>query len=249
MHITLQSDVFAIIGLTALISVFTIVMSKKIDRLDPLAKPKGLCLCMILLVKMLKDQVETNVGKKVAQNLGPYIVAIACFIFLSNISGLFAVSSPTANYSVTLTLAALTWVFQQIAQFKSQGVKGYFHAFLEPFFVFLPMNIFGKFSALLSMSLRLFGNILCGSVIMSLVYTFCNYLSTSIVHLFAPGAGFVFNFMGPILAPALHAYFDLFAGFIQTLIFITLTMVFIGKDLPDSIKNEAPADSQPVPVK
>ena len=45
-----------------------------------------------------------------------------------------------------------------------------------------------------------------------------------------------FNFVALILAPALHFYFDLFAGFIQTLIFITLTMVFVGNELPEEMK-------------
>ena len=48
--------------------------------------------------------------------------------------------------------------------------------------------------------------------------------------------GNVFNFMAPIITPILHAYFDLFAGFIQTLVFVTLTMVLIGNDMPDEVK-------------
>jgi F-type H+-transporting ATPase subunit a len=46
----------------------------------------------------------------------------------------------------------------------------------------------------------------------------------------------VFNFVAPIVAPLLHAYFDLFAGFIQTLVFVTLTVVLIGNDIPEEIK-------------
>jgi len=42
--------------------------------------------------------------------------------------------------------------------------------------------------------------------------------------------------MAPVLTPLLHCYFDLFAGFIQTLVFVTLTMVLIGNDMPDEAK-------------
>lgn len=238
MHIVIQADAFRVIGITALICIFAVVVSKRIDALDPLKKPSGVLLFIIWLVQTLHDQVNENVGPKITRNLGPYIVSIAIYIFISNISGLFAVDSPTANYSVTLTLAILTWIFQQIATIKSNGWGSYFHGFIEPFFVFLPMNIFGKFSSILSMSMRLFGNVTCGGIIMMLVYSFCQILSNSVVHLFDAAAGTAFNFIGPIVAPILHAYFDLFSAFIQTLIFITLTMVFIGNELPDDIKKQ-----------
>lgn len=236
MKITIQSDVFVIIGLTLVLAIAMILIAKKIDKCDPYKKPKGIVLLMLWLFDTLDHQVVDNVGKKRSTNLSPYIVSIAIYIFTSNILGLFGLSSPTSNYSVTLTLAIITWVMVQEAQFSANGVKGYFHAFIEPIPAFLPMNIFGKFSTLLSMSLRLFGNILCGGIIMQLVYSFTAYLSTSLVSLVFSGSTTVFNFVGPLLAPVLHAYFDVFAGFIQTLIFITLTMVLVGNELPDEMK-------------
>ncbi len=42
--------------------------------------------------------------------------------------------------------------------------------------------------------------------------------------------------MAPIIAPVLHMYFDLFAGFIQTLVFVTLTIVLLGNDIPEEEK-------------
>ena len=67
-----------------------------------------------------------------------------------NIISLFGLSSPTANLSVTLLLAFITWVLIQITELKFQGLGGYLHSFLEPIPVMLPMNIFGKFSTILS---------------------------------------------------------------------------------------------------
>ena len=100
----------------------------------------------------------------------------------------------------------------------------------------LPMNIVGKFSTMVSMSVRLFGNILCGGIMMQLVYGATSALSNAIARLFG-AEGSVFNFMGPLIAPVLHAYFDLFSGFIQTLVFVTLTMVLIGNDIPEDVRN------------
>ena len=61
---------------------------------------------------------------------------------------------------------------------------------------------------------------------MTMVYAFGSWLSSLV-----PFIG-QFNFIGPIIAPVLHAYFDVFSGFIQMFIFITLTQVYIGNELP-----------------
>ncbi|MBQ7888794.1 MAG: F0F1 ATP synthase subunit A [Erysipelotrichaceae bacterium] len=237
LHLTIQSDAFVVVGLTAILCLAVFLISKVIDKADPLAKPKGLILVGILwLSETLDRQVKDNVGKKYSKLLTPYVLTIAMYIFISNILGLFGFTSPTSNWSVTLTLTIITWVMVQIAQLKAGGFGAYMHAFIEPIPVFLPMNIFGKFSTILSMSLRLFGNVLCGGIIMSLIYSFTGFVSDTIVGLFA-SSGSPFNFVAPVLAPVLHAYFDVFSGFIQTLIFITLTMVFIGNEMTDEMKN------------
>ena len=234
MNVELQADVFRIIFVTILIALAMILISKKIDRTDPLAQPKGIIVPAILGVQKVYEDVKGNVGPKHAELFTPYILAISIYIFLSNVISLFGVSSPTANLSVTLTLAIITWVITQVASFKYSGVKAWFHSFLEPIPVLLPINILSKFSSIISMSLRLFGNILCGGIMMSLVYAGAQGLSNLIGHLFTEGT--VFNFMGPVIAPLLHAYFDIFAGFIQTLVFVTLTMVFVGVEIPDELK-------------
>lgn len=233
---TIQSDVYTIILVTIVLGIGIVLVSKGIDRLDPLEEPKGLMLPVILGVQTVHRSVTSNVGKNVADRLTPYIITLWVYIFFCNIIGLFGLSSPTANLSVTLLLAFITWVLIQITQFKYSGVKAWFHAFLEPLPVMLPMNIIGKFSTMVSMSLRLFGNILCGGIMMQLVYGATQNLSNMIASWL--GGSNVFNFMAPLLAPLLHAYFDLFAGFIQTLVFVTLTMVLIGNDMPDEAKKE-----------
>jgi F-type H+-transporting ATPase subunit a len=233
---TIQSDVYTIILLTILISIAIVLISKKIDKTDPLEKPKGIVAVTLMGVEMVTNTVRTNTGKENGDKLTPYILVLWVYIFISNTCSLFGLTSPTSNLSVTLLLAFITWVLIQMTEFKYGGVAAYFHSFIEPIPVMLPMNIIGKFSTMVSMSLRLFGNIICGSIMMSLVYSGAQILSNSIVSLFATVSGNVFNFMGPVIAPILHLYFDLFAGFIQTLVFVTLTVVLIGNDMPDEIK-------------
>ena len=229
-----QSDVYVIILITAILGAGIIILSKKLDRADPLAEPEGVLVPVLLGVETVHNAVASNVGEKTADVLTPYILVLWTYIFFSNIISLFGLSSPTANLSVTLLLAIITWVLIQYTELKYEGIGGYFHEFLEPIPVMLPMNIVGKFSIMISMSVRLFGNILCGGIMMQLIYSATQALSNVIASWFG-AEGNVFNFMAPIITPLLHAYFDLFAGFIQTLVFVTLTMVLIGNDMPEDV--------------
>ena len=233
---TIQSDVYVIILITIILAIAIILLSKIFDKADPLEQPKGILVPVLWCVEMVHNTVRSNVGDDYADRLTPYIVVLWSYIFFANIISLFGLSSPTANLSVTLLLAFITWVMIQAVELKYQGIGGYLHGFLEPIPVMLPMNIFGKFSTMISMSLRLFGNILCGGIMMQLIYSFSQYLSNLIVGIFSGGGGNVFNFVAPLISPLLHAYFDLFAGFIQTLVFTTLTIVLIGNDLPEEVK-------------
>ena len=234
---TVQSDVYVIILLTIILGIGMVLISKAVDKADPLAEPKGAVRLIVLGVQTVYNAVKSNVGSKTAEKLTPYILVLWSYIFLSNIISLFGLSSPTANLSVTLLLAFITWLLIQITELKYGGLGAYLHSFIEPLPVMLPMNIIGKFSTMASMALRLFGNITCGGIMMQLIYSFTGYLSGLIVGLFTSAApGTVFNFLAPVMAPLLHAYFDLFAGFIQTLVFVTLTIVLIGNDIPEDAK-------------
>lgn len=231
-----QDDVYTIILLTIILGIAIVWISKKIDKLDPMKKPTGIAGAAILGVQAVANTCIMNVGKEIAYKLAPYILVLWIYIFCSNTCSLFGLTSPTSNLSVTLLLAFITWVLIQIVEFKFGGVKAYFHSFIEPIAPMLPMNIIGKFSTMVSMSLRLFGNITCGGIMMELIYAGAQLLSNLIASWFG-ATGNVFNFMAPILTPLLHAYFDLFAGFIQTLVFVTLTVVLMGNDVPDEVKN------------
>lgn len=195
-------------------------------KANVMEKPKGLVNLAILLVGMVDGMVTENTNESKAKSLAPYIGTLAMYLLVCNLMGLLALNSPTGNYSVTLSLAFITFVLKEWEALKTNGIKSYLHGFIEPIVPFIIPNFFGKVAPLISMSLRLFGNILSGTIIMTLIYTFAGWLSSLI-----PVIGH-FNVLGPILAPALHAYFDVFSGCIQMFIFITLTQVYIGNELP-----------------
>jgi F-type H+-transporting ATPase subunit a len=230
LQIQLQAEVFSILIVTSVILALIYAVNRAVIKADPLEKPKGLVLLGVLYVQMMSSITQGNMGVKAARSYAPYIGSLALYLFISNISGLFGLAPPTANYSVTLTLALITFIMIQRTVYITGGFKQFFHRFIEPYPPFIVMNIFGTFAPLVSMSLRLFGNITSGGIIMALLYTFTGFVSRFLIG-FIPVIG-QFDFIGPIIAPALHAYFDVFVGFIQMFVFISLTTVFIGNELP-----------------
>lgn len=157
-----------------------------------------------------------------------YIGPLFLFIFTANIISFFpipwfflndghvtfapAFKSPTADLNTTVGLALLTTFMFLKASIKTNGVLGYFKGFLAPIPVMLPLNIVGEFAKPVNISVRLFGNAFAGGVIMGLLY------------MGAPAA----------IPSALHLYFDLFSGLVQSFVFIMLSMVYIQGSLGDS---------------
>jgi len=224
--VTVQVEVFSILIISAGLMIFFLIANNAFKKVDPFEKPKGIVLFCTILVGFFDQLTSDNMGKKAARVYAPYVGALALFLVVSNLSGLFGMAPPTANYSVTLTLALITFIMIQTTVYKVGGLKNFFHRFIEPFPPFIVMNIFGTIAPLVSMSLRLFGNITSGTILMTLFYTFTGFLSG-----FFPFIGRI-DFIGITLGPLFHAYFDVFVGFIQTYIFIMLTTIFIGNELP-----------------
>ena len=222
-----QTAVYSIIIITVFIALLLLYINYKLRKFDPLSEPKGVVLLVMMAAETFDKMVREKTDDKVAKYLTPYIMTVALYIFLSNIAGLFSLETPTSNYSVTLTLAALTCILIEVFSFSERGIKGYIKSWFEPMAPFVVMNVMSKLSTLLSLSLRLFGNILSGGILMSVIYQMLAVISHKI-----PFIG-DFNIVGVIVAPALHFYFDLFSGVMQAFIFITLTIAFIGKELPN----------------
>ena len=224
----LQTTVFSVIIITVFMALLLLYINRKLKAYDPLSKPTGIVLMVIMFAETIDNMVKGKTNERVAKYLTPYIMSVAAYIFLANIAGLFALETPTSNYSVTLVLAVLTCILIEVYSFRERGGKGYLESWFEPLAPFVVLNVLSKISTLLSLSLRLFGNILSGGILMSVIYQMLGSISKLI-----PVIG-KFNIVGVIVAPVLHFYFDLFSGVMQAFIFITLTVSFIGKELPNS---------------
>ena len=222
----LQSTIISIVIITVIIAAFLLYINRKLVKFDPLSKPTGVVLLMMMATQAIENMVKDKTNDDVSKFLTPYIMSIVTYIFVSNIAGLFNLETPTSNYSVTLVLAALTCILIEVFSEKARGFKGYIKSWFEPLAPFVILNVLSKISTLLSLSLRLFGNILSGGILMSVIYQMLASVSSKI-----PLIG-NFNIFGVIVAPVLHFYFDLFSGAMQAYIFIVLTISFIAKELP-----------------
>lgn len=199
----------SLIIVVATILIFAFIANRAIKKADPNKVPGTFLNIVEALVDGIDNLVISTMGSKYGPRFANYIGTLAVFILLSNLSGLFGLRAPTADYGVTLPLGILTFVLIQFNGFKHQKlgkVKGWF----EPIFLFFPINIIGELATPISISLRLFGNILSGSVMLGLVYGLLPKVLTLIWPAF------------------LHAYLDLFSGAIQTFVFCMLTMVFVA---------------------
>jgi len=166
-----------------------------------------------MLVEFLDGLIEGNMGIH-AKKYTNYIEMLMIFILFSNISGLFGLRPPTADFATTFGLALITFILIEVAWVKSNGIR-FVKELFEPFPVFFPVNVISEFSTPVSMSLRLFGNVMAGTIMLALWYALMPW----------------FTKIG--LPSFLHMYFDLFSGAIQTYVFGMLTMVFIADKYPD----------------
>ena len=137
-----------------------------------------------------------------------YIGTIFIFILVSNLSGLLGLRTPTGDYAVPFLLGMITFFTVHYQGFKNRGFR-HITVLFEPTPLLSPLNIIGELANPLSISLRLFANVLSGVIMMGLWY--------SMMPLWAK-----------IGIPAfLHVYTDVFSGCIQTYVFCMLTMVYI----------------------
>lgn len=172
-------------------------------------KPSLFATGVEMVIEMLVNFVNNSMGKKPGRKYINYVGTLFLFVLLSNISGLFGLRPPTADFGTTFCIALITFVMIQYAAIRYKK-WGAFKDLFQPIAVFFPINVISEFATPISMSLRLFGNVVAGTVLMALYYGLMPVL---------------FRFGIP---SALHVYFDLFSGAIQAYVFCMLTMVFVS---------------------
>ncbi len=161
-----------------------------------------------LFVSQFYGLTEDALDKKMAEKYGPLICALFLFMLLSNWLGIIPfLEEPTKDLNTPLGLGLMGFVIAHWAGIKTKGFKAYAKEYFEPMFFMMPLNLIGELAKIVSISFRLFGNVMGGSIIILVVSS----LTYSIV-----------------LPPFLNAFFGLFVGTIQAFVFTMLTVVYIS---------------------
>ena len=173
-------------------------------------------------IEFLNNFAKNQFGR-FAKYLGPYMGTVFLFIVFNTIISVFtpvhlhvfghefvppfSLRPPTKDINVTAALAAISISLVLISGIAARGLVGWFKSFLHPVPIMLPFNILDYGTRFLSLTLRLFGNILGGFVMMGLIETIV-----------------------PVGIPMIFSlYFDFFDGLLQAAIFVFLTSLYISE--------------------
>ena len=228
----LSGGVFTSMLVMLVMIILAIIIGIQARLQNPLKKPKGLLLIAEIGVTFFENFAEGLLGKRF-RVFGGYLMAIGVYLFISFIFGLTGLPSPMTTFAVPLSLGLSTFILIHASAIKYNRWK-YFKRYIDPLPLFLPVNLISMWAPLLSLSLRLFGNALSGFVIMNIVYYALQNLSGMVFASLEASMG-AWNqvFFAPLLAWILHLYFDLFSGFIQTTVFLSLTAIYVGQEVPE----------------
>ena len=232
---TIPGEVWSSLIVMLIIAILAIIIGIQAAHQDPLKKPKGLLLIAILGVKFFDGFVEGLIGNRI-KGMGGMVMGIATYLFISFIFGLCGLPSPVTYMAIPLSLVLLTFTMIHFISAKHTKLA-YFKRYIDPFPVFLPINLISMWAPLLSLTLRMFGNAVAGFTLMTIISYFIDLLAGLITPGIAPINGYNVGslILNPILTAPFHAYFDLFSGLIQTVVFISLSTIFIGQELPEEI--------------
>ncbi len=189
-------------------------------------KPKGKQNFIEWVIDFVRGIVADNLPGSQVNNFHLLGVTMFLFVFVANEIGLVTKivttdditlwKSPTADPFVTLTLALMVISLTHFFGIKSLGFKNYLiNSYLKPVGFLLPLKIIEEFTNVITLGLRLYGNIFAGEVLLGLIANM--FISLGWWSL-------------PIVMPLEMIWigFSLFIGAIQAYVFVTLTMVYMS---------------------
>jgi F-type H+-transporting ATPase subunit a len=158
----------------------------------------------IIVINILK-QIE-DIGMDQPKKYLGFLGTLFLFIAVANLAIIFpGYEPPTGSLSTTAALALCVFVAVPIFGIEGQGVVNYFKTYTEPTIIMLPFNIISEISRTLALAIRLFGNIMSGSMIVAILLT-----------------------ITPLIFPDLLIALGLLVGMVQAYIFSVLATVYIA---------------------
>jgi F-type H+-transporting ATPase subunit a len=157
------------------------------------------------LIEMFQKYLGGFLGEERAVKYFPFFASLFLFILLSNWSGLIpGFVSPTSDLNVTIGLALGTIMYIQFTAFREKGIA-YLKSFISPSILFLPINLLEQITRPVSLALRLFGNITGEHIVLAII-----------------------SILAPLIVPVPIMALSMFMGFIQALIFTTLSAAYLA---------------------
>lgn len=189
----------------AILIVLAIITRVKLRNFEEV--PTGFQNAIEAIVETFDNFAINTLGEKISY-ISPWFFMVFVFILSCSIFSIFGMRAPTADWATTFALALATFLLMLIMGFKHR--KGdYLKEFFEPHPIFFPLNLLGELAKPVSLSFRLFGNMLSGTIILTLYYG----LTPFIVQIGIPSL--------------LHAVFDVVFGALQTYIFVIISLMYI----------------------
>lgn len=161
-----------------------------------------------LFVNAFYGLTRDSLDEAYAKKYFPIICSLFMFLLLSNWIGILPkLEEPTKDLNTPLGLGVMGFFIAHYSGIRAKGFKGYIKEYMEPIFFMAPLNLISELSKVISISFRLYGNIMGGAIIILVV----SYLVYSL-----------------LLPPLLLCFFGLFIGTIQAFVFTMLTLVYIS---------------------
>jgi F-type H+-transporting ATPase subunit a len=252
----LDAPLYSSLIVVLIVLVLAIILGIKatigLKKKSYLKRPKGFLFIGELYYDVCHNFVVTRMGASHESFTG-YFMCLFAYLFIAFIWGVTGLPSIIDWLAGPMTLSIIMFAMIQITALRYNGWH-YFHRYIEPFSIFLPINLLTMWTPIISTGMRMLGNCLSGTIIIGLIQWSLGNLSSNILAAIGanatPFANAYFNgsvapatywtsvFLAPIPMGILNLYFSLFSGFVQTLVFATLSALWIAQEMP---AEEAPA--------
>lgn len=174
--------------------------------------------CILSFVQYFKVMTAQSIAHSSVSQIC-FIVTAFTFVLACNVCGIIPglEKEPTADINTTIAFSLITFFYAQASAIQALGIWHYIKGYFSPFFIMLPLNIIGRLSSVLSLSLRLFGNIFGGSIISALYFGFIK-------------SSLIFELVGVMtgLNLVVMLFFNIFEGFLQAFVFAMLSLTYIS---------------------
>jgi F-type H+-transporting ATPase subunit a len=189
-------------GLMLMLVLGSVLITQKLETGLKRTQWQNLLEIIVTSIEKQIEEVGLSQPRKYIGFIGTLFLFIAMSTFCTIIPGY---EPPTASLSTTVALALSVFVAVPFFGIEEQGIGGYLKSYAKPTFIMLPFNIISEVSRTLALAIRLFGNMMSGTMIVAILLT-----------------------ITPLIFPVAMTLLGLLTGMVQAYIFSILAAVYIA---------------------